>query len=314
MKTSILSFIVVLTIAFTSCQNFEGITQSDLTDDYVLKSAQIAVNDMATESVAEEAMYQAEFFAESEKLLRQIAHIKGPKNLLGGDNPRYLAGECPNVSIDSAETGYPIVITLDYGDGTELNNGRVISGIITIDISAPKGTDGATRTITYTNCVIDGIGVDGVTSQTFNGDNVTSRTISTSSDVTFVMTDGTVIDRVGSHVREWIQGIDTPMEHSDDMIEISGSVDVSSSTGDVWSRVIIEPIIKLGNCQYNVQGVVQISLNDETSVIDFGTGECDNMATLTVNGETIEIELGSGMPKAKVENRIKTAKGNRNGK
>lgn len=315
MKTSILSFIVILIVAFTSCQNFEGSNPISSEDDLILKSAEIAINDLQTENVLDVANSEADFFAESEKALRDLSHLKGTKGILfGRGDGRYLRDECPNVSIDTSETRYPIVITLDYGDGTELSNGKVISGIIVIEVSAPKGTDGATRTMSYNNCVINGVSVDGSCGLTFNGDNETTRIVSTSSNVTFVMTDGLVIDRVGNHVREWLAGIDTPTDHSDDELEKTGSINLSSSEGDVWDRTIVSPLLRLGDCDYYVQGVVQITRNETVSVIDFGDGECDNLATLNVGGETIEIELGSGRPKANFGNSNQNSKGKRMGK
>lgn len=314
MKTQILSFIVILSSAFFSCQKLDDNKVLN-SEESVLKSAEIAENEIMVSSVVEEANYEAEFFADSEKLLRKLSRFGNIKNyLVGKQNMRYLAKHAPEVNIDSSDTGYPVVITLDYGDGTELNNGRILSGIIIIEISAPKGTDGATRIITYDDCVIDSVGINGVCNQVFNGDNETTRVITNSSEVTFTMADGLVIDRTGSHVREWISGIDTPMEHDDDQISITGSTDLSTSLGDTWSRLIVEPLIKLGDCRHYVQGVIQISQNGEiVSLLDFGDGECDYIAELTTDGETIEIELKDRKPKANMS-KNKKENGNKKGR
>lgn len=317
MKTTILGLIAVLSFALFSCQNIEGTSSTTSNEDQVLKSAAIAVNDVAVESVAQEADYEADFFAESEHLLRQLSHYKGKKNLMKGRSGTHYANDnCPNVSIDTASTGYPIVITIDYGDSTELHNGRFISGIVTIEISAPRGTDGKTNTITYTNCVIDSITINGVSTEVFTGDNETTRIVTISSDVTFELADGTVLDRVGTRVREWIAGLDTPMEHSDDMIQITGSIEITSSTGDNWEKLIVEPLIKTGECRHPVQGTVQYSQNGVIiSELNYGDGECDNIATLTVDGETVEIELQGNMPKANCPDNNGNGKdnGNKNG-
>jgi hypothetical protein len=305
MKTLVLSLIVLLTLALTSCQDSNSFGTISSGDDSILKSATIAVDDMMAESVAEEVNFEADFFADSEKLLKQLARFKGTKNLLGGKKGmRYMAGQAPNVSIDTAETGYPVIITLDYGEGTELKNGRVISGIVTIEISAEKGTDGAMRSIAYSNCVIDSVGVNGTCIETFNGDNEQTRTVTSNSEITFVLANGTVIDRTGNHVCNWLEGIDTQMEHNDDVIEITGALDAVTPEGNTWTRNIIEPLIRKGDCRHHVQGVVQFSQNDEViSSLDFGDGECDEIALLTVDGETVEIELGGRKPEARFKNR-----------
>jgi hypothetical protein len=42
---------------------------------------------------------------------------------------------------------------------------------------------------------------------------------------------------------------------------------------------------------FPVSGTVSIIKNDATSILDFGNGECDNLATITIDGITKEIRL-----------------------
>jgi hypothetical protein len=303
MKTTIQVLLVFISLAFFSCSKTDVGSITDLTAAQ-LKSATIAVNDVAVQSVAEEVNYEADFYAEYEHLLRQLAHFKGKKgNLLAGqDHNHYVEGQSPVVSIDTAAAGYPITISIDYGDGVKTTHGRSISGKVTIAISGAKDTDGSTRTITFEKCVIDTIGVDGTSLETFNGDNTTTRKTTATSTVKFTLADGTVLNRVGTHVREWLTGLDTPKERTDDMIQVTGSIKVESSTGDKYSRVITEPLIKLGDCRHHVKGIVAYSQNGAViATLDYGDGECDNLANLTTGGTTVEIELKGTMPKAKTE-------------
>jgi len=315
MKTTIQVLLVFISLAFFSCSKTDVGSITDLTAAQ-LKSATIAVNDVAVQSVAEEVNYEADFYAEYEHLLRQLAHFKGKKgNLLAGqDHNHYVEGQAPVVSIDTAAAGYPITISIDYGDGVETTHGRSISGKVTIAISGTKDTDGSTRTITFEKCVIDTIGVDGTSVETFNGDNTTIRKTTAASTVKFTLADGTVLNRVGTHVREWLKGLDTPKERTDDMIQVTGSIKVESSTGDKYSRVITEPLIKLGDCRHHVKGIVEYSQNGVViATLDYGDGECDNLANLTTGGTTVEIELKGTMPKAKTDGEHK-GPGNGKGK
>jgi hypothetical protein len=312
MKTTIKAILVITAFAFFACDKTgtnDGIdlTTTDLSVSQ-LKSATLAVNDVAVESVAEEANFEADFYGGYEQMLRQLAETKGKKSdlLAGKGKFHYVEGDLPVVSIVTATEGYPITITIDYGTtGTETNHGRVITGIVTIVISGAKDTEGSTRTITYTNCTIDGIGINGISTETFNGDNLLSRKITCTSDVTFTLADGTtVLKRVGNDVREWLEGVGTPMERDDDRIQVTGSVEVESSTGDTYSRVITVPLIRLGDCKHPVEGIVTFSkANVVTATLDYGDGTCDNLAVLTTDGVPVEIELkGDGkMPKAKTE-------------
>jgi hypothetical protein len=314
MRTKLLVFIAVLALVFMAC-NDSVITPFE-NDELILKSAEMAENDMMAESVMEEVNYEVSFFAESERLLRQLANFKGSKNLIHGNmGMRYKGENNPNVSIEKGENEYPITITIDYGESTTLKNGRVISGLVTIEVSAPRGTDGATRTITYTNCVIDSVQIDGFASETFNGDNQTTRVVSTNSNVTLVLADGTVLERSGNHLREWLAGLDTPMEHSDDQIQITGNVIIESSTGTIWAKTVIEPLLKVSDCRYPVQGIVQFTQNGTIlATLNYGNGECDNLAILTVDGEEVEIELQGRKPEAKVEKYRERANNKRGGK
>lgn len=312
MKTKILIAAVSIFMGFISCQKTNDLNQTSSSDEMVLKSTEIAVSDLRVENIAQESGYEADFFSNSEQLLRQFAYQKGRKGRLmeWRQGLRYQRGQCPDVSIDTASTGYPITITLNYGDSTKLQNGRVMSGIITIEISGPKFTDGTTRTVKYSNFVVDSITVEGTISEQFTGDNVSARKISENGDLTLTLPDGTVNDRVSNRVHEWLAGIDTPLDYSDDKIQITGSVNVSSSNNQSYSKTIVDPLIRLGDCPYFVQGKTQLTVNGAlTSEVDFGNGDCDNVATLTTGGTTVNIDLSGRMPKTNWASKTKGEKG-----
>jgi len=42
---------------------------------------------------------------------------------------------------------------------------------------------------------------------------------------------------------------------------------------------------------FPVSGIVEIVKNDATATLDYGNGECDKLATITINGVTKEIVL-----------------------
>jgi len=130
MKTTIKAILVISVFAFFACDKNGTNDGIDLTTTDLsvlqLKSATLAVNDVAVESVSEEATYEADFYGGYEQILRQLAHFKGNKgNLLAGKGHfHYVEGQLPVVSIDTAEAGYPITITIDSGDSILTNHGR----------------------------------------------------------------------------------------------------------------------------------------------------------------------------------------------
>jgi hypothetical protein len=219
------------------------------------------------------------------------------------------------VSIDRSDTGYPIVITIDYGDSTATKKGRVLSGTVIIELSGKKGTDGSTRSITYVGCSIDSIGIEGASIQAFTSDSTEARQMTISSDITFTLADGTIVTRVEDTVREWLTVQDTVLEKTYDRVQITGTIEVESSTGDSYKRLITEPLIKLEDCRHPVQGIVEYSLNGSVlAELDYGDGACDNLALLTTEGETIEIELQGKMPKAKLDGHFNGKRGNNSNK
>ena len=59
-----------------------------------------------------------------------------------------------------------------------------------------------------------------------------------------------------------------------------------------FMKVITKPLIKPDDCYYIVEGTIEYRLDGEVAaVVDYGNGECDNIATKTVNGETYVFEL-----------------------
>jgi hypothetical protein len=55
---------------------------------------------------------------------------------------------------------------------------------------------------------------------------------------------------------------------------------------------IISPLIYQNGCFYPVSGIIEIDTDGEgLKIIDYGNGECDNVATVTINGNTENIEL-----------------------
>jgi hypothetical protein len=302
MKTKFGFFIVIFLFTVFSCQKSDYLSGTD--EELVLKSAEITAGDITLQSILEEANYEAELFAQSEMWLRQLAHFQhGRKNLLHGLlNPRYADGQYPQVSIDTAATGYPIKITIDYGDKTVLHHGRELSGVITVEISAAKGTNGATRTINYIDCRVDSIGINGTCKETFNGDNATTKKITNTSEVNFVLADGTKLSRTGTELREWITGISTQQNPKDDTIQVTGKQTISSSTGDSWTKNIKEPLIRTGLCRHYVKGIVEYIVKGSVAVIlDYGDGTCDDTATVTANSESVDIKLAGKMAKPDID-------------
>lgn len=283
-------------VVLTACnQEKVDVPQTAQSETLTTKSAQIVFNDMTSESALAEVEYESDFYSRASDLLSKM-FFKGEK---WGWNSRlrYKIGQCPNVTIDGVNTDYPKTITLDYGDSTVLRNGKVLSGIIEIYISEAPKTDGFEKTVTFDNFGVDSVSISGEMSMTFTGDNETSSVHVISSSLTTTLADGSVITREGEKVREWLSGLDTPLDQSDDTIQVTGYAQITTDTTS-YKVEVTTPLIKVGGCRHFVSGIMDYTQDGVAfASVDYGDGTCDELATLTKDGETVEIDLHGNSPR-----------------
>jgi hypothetical protein len=272
-----------------------------ITDAQLTKSVSALISDESTiEAVAEEVNYEVDFISTAESAINDYTNTLKSADLTEGYGfgyyyhfrKRYRNGICPNVNIAMGDSAFPKTMVIDYGDSTVLANGRVLSGTITISISAPMFTDGATRTVTFEDFSVDSIGIEGTLTRVYTGDGVTEQVFSCTSDLTFTLPDGSTLQRVSDKTRTWVAGLDTELDPTDDVIEITGSVQVTDSEGNEYSYVITSPLIKTGECRFITEGEITYSQNGEVfAVVDYGDGTCDNVVTVTTSDGTTEMTI-----------------------
>lgn len=204
---------------------------------------------------------------------------------------RYRGGICPDLSVTSTNGGYPRTMTIDYGDSLALENGHVLSGKIIIVLSAAPFVSGSTRQITYENFCTDSVCLSGTSVKTRTND--AQRKFTENCDLTVTLADGSTIHRVEEHVRTWVAGFETEFNPTDDVIELTGKVVVSTSTGNEYSKIITTPLVKTGECKFITKGIIEFKNSEgKFATLDYGTGDCDNKATRTTADGTKEIGLG----------------------
>ncbi|WP_462281673.1 hypothetical protein [Salinivirga cyanobacteriivorans] len=285
-------FIIALsTIAFFSCERQEN---DDLNNGSLLSDDEKAAitNDAAADDVTEALDYEVDYFTSSSEVIFEIEDDTQLKST-NRWGLRYLDGEGPVITIDPAGNVWPKTITIDYGDGVDLINGRTISGIITIEVSDRPLTNGATRHVTYTNFYVDSVNIAGAATRTFTGTDSTERVFSNVSDLTLTFTDESQLFRHGERTRTLAEGFETIFDHTDDLILITGFVNYENTDSATFSKTITSPLTKIGGCRFIVEGTVFFSLNgEEFAELDYGDGTCDDIATITKNGETHQITIG----------------------
>ncbi len=97
-----------------------------------------------------------------------------------------------------------------------------------------------------------------------------------------------------------LEGLNTPFVPLDDIFKIEGSASGRVQRGRLivaWESNIIEPLFKRFNCRWIVKGKVRMIRSNSnanspwTALLDFGNGDCNNRAVITINGIIHEITL-----------------------
>ncbi|MFO7827230.1 MAG: hypothetical protein R6V23_01305 [Bacteroidales bacterium] len=281
---------IYLTAALTAVTLFS--CEDDLTNktDLTEQEEAVIMDDAASDNVIEASDYEVDFYTSSEETINEF---NDEKKSIWWHSGRYVNGEGPAVTVDPIGTAYPKTITIDYGDGVELVYGGIISGKILIEISAHPLTNGSTRDITYENFYVDSIHIEGGATRTFTGTDSTERIFTSESNLILTFPDGTILNRTASKTRTLVEGFETPFVYSDDIILIDGVVNYETSNGTTFSKTTITPLTKTGACRFIIEGTVSFTLNgEEFAVLDYGDGTCDDIATITKDGETRQITIG----------------------
>ncbi len=101
---------------------------------------------------------------------------------------------------------------------------------------------------------------------------------------------GETISWQSNRDREWVAG-STTKEFFDDVYLITGGAYGIDRNGNSFTVTILQPL-KLQFCPWIVSGIVEISHdNFPVKTLDYGTGECDDKATVTINGNSFTINL-----------------------
>ncbi|MFW5644453.1 MAG: hypothetical protein ACOCZL_00940 [Bacteroidota bacterium] len=288
MKTRIFLIAAATTAFLMGCEKEPADDMNLFTEE----EEAVIMEDAASDNVIEAMDYEVDFYTSSEDLIDGLSGSK--KSASAAEwRWRYKNGAGPAITVDPTGRAYPKTITIDYGDGIELVNGRIISGKIIIDVSARPRTNGATREVRYENFYVDSVNIAGGATRTFTGADSTERVFSNVSDLTLTFADGTVLYRTSERTRTLAEGFETLFRHSDDVILISGYVNYEAENGATFSKTIVDPLLKTGACRFIVQGIVSFTLNGEDfAELDYGDGTCDDLATITKDDETRQITIG----------------------
>ncbi len=282
MKTKTLFYYSIFLFSFlfilSSCQKDNGpatISDTDL---------KLAEDDALTESVFDDIMASVD------------NAVMTTDDLLfnGGLKSAVVSETCPLITVDHPDTEFwPKVITLDYGDGCEGFFRKTRSGKIKITLTARYRVEGSIKTVELINYKINNLKVEGTKVISNDGRNENGNLTFTIqlTGGKLITEDEKEITREFTRVREWTAGELTP-NHWDDVYSITGSASGININGISYTRTITSPLIKAASCVFIQSGTVAREVDGRpASTLDYGDGECDNEATITIGDITKTILL-----------------------
>ncbi|HPJ79802.1 MAG TPA: hypothetical protein P5086_04965 [Prolixibacteraceae bacterium] len=203
----------------------------------------------------------------------------------------YFRNSCPVVTYSRSDGTR--VLTLNFGEGCTGRDGKVRSGKIIVT-SGSFEESGFEREKRFDQFMVDGKKVEGRILKTITFDRQTLlRTASVEEEVTLTFPDDKgVVKRKASLTREY--ELHFPGIGRDNLMRSWGTVEVTRLNGIKFTKTITQenPVVFLVSCHRNVSGVVTFTTSDGRSwSLDYGDGTCDNLATLTKDGESKTIKL-----------------------
>ena len=108
----------------------------------------------------------------------------------------------------------------------------------------------------------------------------------------FTRIDSTWFSWNSQRTRTMIAGFNTPLYWLDDVYLVSGGANGTNNAGVSRTWQITTPLRRALNCHWFESGIVVITpANKPVRTVDFGNGNCDNEATVTINGHSWTITL-----------------------
>jgi hypothetical protein len=202
---------------------------------------------------------------------------------------------CAVVTVNPAlpNPSYPKLVTIDFGAGCTGPDGTFRSGQIIANFSGKYRDSLTTITIIPNNYYINHSKVSGTCVLTNMGIQSGHHWFTENvSNASILKTDGTSISWNSTLTRQWISGESTLNVVSDDIYLISGTGNGTGTKGNTFTFTINTPLRLDMSCHWIESGLLTLTpANLAPRKLDFGAGNCDNQATVSIFGVSYPIVL-----------------------
>jgi hypothetical protein len=252
--------------------------------------------DNDTNAAGDNALAEA-MFADVTNISDEAGRTGSLSNYRIDPNSNAILSQCATITFDSLNVADVDTLTIDFGaTNCTGNDGRNRRGKIIVQYSGAYRDSGSTHNISFDNYFVNDNQILGSKTVTNNGHNAAGNlvySINVNGSIILASSGGT-ITWTSTRQREWTQGEST-MQWNDDIYSITGSASGTSASGENFSVNITSPLIRnmaFGCRRHFVQGTFQLTPgNRPMRTVDFGTGTCDNTATVTIGNNTYTITL-----------------------
>lgn len=195
------------------------------------------------------------------------------------------------VTITKVITNNSKTIIIDFGDGCTTRNDNFLSGKIIMEINVNIEDQSVTIDNTFDNFYFNDKKVEGEVHKTrikINENGNPQADISKNIKITWE--DGSFVTVDGERKREWIEGFGNQI-WGDNVFLITGTMTITNKDGVKRIATIIDALKRKAACRFIVSGIVEIVKGEESIQLNYGDGECDDLAIVTKNGVDHEIHL-----------------------
>jgi hypothetical protein len=286
MKTKILLFATLLSIIFfIGCNTNEPVNQAP---------AAITADDAVINSDIDASVDDVSIIAEDQFDMQ--------KSMAAKTSGGMISMLPPCATITTVLTNDTWTRTIDFGtQGCALHNGNIVKGKIIISFTKDFTTPIKSISYTLVGFYHNGKLIEGsktITHELKTSDllaalhPVTTHTI----DMKITYPDGKIYTRIGTRVREMVEGFTSITNWEDNVFKVWGYHITTFPNGTKYTCTTQKtaPLLFKMSCKmpFPVSGVIEIVKNDgKGATLDFGKGDCDDLAIITIEGVAKEIHL-----------------------
>jgi hypothetical protein len=211
------------------------------------------------------------------------------KNLLGYNGYQQMITSntlnCATVTVTPA-TGFPKTIAINFGNGNcNVSNGIIRKGKINIILTDSVRKTGSKAVLTFLNYSINNFKKEGAITWT-NTSQPSSRSWQRKVENGKITTPGEKYWKHSSiKYAVQVDGATTPNNLLDDVFLITGNQTVMNAAGKKRACYITEALQKKSSCDNIGSGKLKVQGTNHDAVINFGEGDCDKLATISIDGQ-----------------------------